>query len=90
LKEVLLSTGDSIIAEATSEDKIWGTGFEIGHEFEKVPSEWVKMGSFNIMGFALMQARDIIRQNDYKIEQSVDQRETFTIKNANEIYDQFI
>ena len=37
-----------------------------------------------------MQARDIIRQNDYKIEQSVDQRENFTIRNAKEIYDQFI
>lgn len=57
---MLLSTGDFLIAESTSNDKIWGTGFDIGHEYEKVPSEWVKIGGLNIMGYALMTARDIL------------------------------
>ena len=42
LKQVLMSTGDKIIVEATENDKNWGSGFNIGHEFEKVPSEWAK------------------------------------------------
>jgi predicted NAD-dependent protein-ADP-ribosyltransferase YbiA (DUF1768 family) len=44
----LLNTGDKVIAEATDEDLIWGTGFNVGHEFEKVPSEWAKAGNTNI------------------------------------------
>ena len=42
LKQVLMSTGDKIIVEATENDKNWGSGFNIDHEFEKVPSEWAK------------------------------------------------
>ena len=60
----MLSTGDKVIAEATDEDMIWGTGFPIGHEFEKVPSEWAKAGNTNIAGYGLMKAREMIKDFD--------------------------
>ena len=55
-----MSTCDKIIVEACEDDKNWGTGLKIGHEFEKVPSEWVKNNGYNILGYALMKARDMI------------------------------
>jgi predicted NAD-dependent protein-ADP-ribosyltransferase YbiA (DUF1768 family) len=56
-----MSTGDKIIAEASNYDLNWGSGFNIGHEFEKVPSEWAKAGGHNLMGYALMKAREMIQ-----------------------------
>ena len=72
LKQVLLSTADKIIVESTDDDKNWGSGFNIGHEFEKVPSEWAKNEGYNLLGYALMKAREMIRdkeQEDAEMEQ---------------------
>lgn len=38
LKQILMSTGDKIIVEASEDDKNWGSGFKIGHWNEKIPS----------------------------------------------------
>jgi len=55
LEEFLLSTGDKILVEASMYDKIWGIGLR-AHECDV--SKW--RGS-NLLGFSLMEARDIIR-----------------------------
>ena len=39
---------------ATDKSSDWGCGFEIGHKFEKVPSQWAKHWGYNILGFSLM------------------------------------
>ena len=55
--DILKSTGETIIAETTDRDKIWGNGIKLGNIDQKDPSKW--KGS-NILGFALMQARENI------------------------------
>ena len=50
--------------ESTSNDNNWGSGFDIGHECEKVPSEWAKNEGYNILGYALMKARELIKEKD--------------------------
>eukprot|EP00747_Dinoflagellata_sp_TGD_P209355 gnl/TRDRNA2_/TRDRNA2_82755_c0_seq1.p1 gnl/TRDRNA2_/TRDRNA2_82755_c0~~gnl/TRDRNA2_/TRDRNA2_82755_c0_seq1.p1 ORF type:complete len:279 (+),score=72.18 gnl/TRDRNA2_/TRDRNA2_82755_c0_seq1:87-839(+) len=54
LAEVLLKTGDRLIAEATRNDKIWGIGIDVGDPRVNRPSEW--QGT-NVLGWALMEAR---------------------------------
>ena len=58
LQEILLSTGDRIIAEMTSEDSIWGTGVDIGSTEAADASKWL---GTNILGWALVEARAILR-----------------------------
>lgn len=54
-REVLLSTGSSIIAEATRNDKNWGIGIDMGKEDVQFPKLWK---GTNILGWALMEARN--------------------------------
>jgi len=58
LREVLLSTGDAILAEAAPYDAIWGIGLSGNDERVKDPSTWQGR---NILGYALMRARDHLR-----------------------------
>jgi ribA/ribD-fused uncharacterized protein len=55
LKDILLSTGQSILAEASTHDKIWGTGIAIGkpgcHECGKWPGK-------NLLGGLLVSLRE--------------------------------
>ncbi|MDR1322740.1 MAG: NADAR family protein [Gracilibacteraceae bacterium] len=62
MREYLLSTRNRILAEASPMDTIWGIG--LGKENEKAydPSAW---RGKNLLGFALMEVRDEIR-NVYK------------------------
>ena len=55
----LLSTGDAVIAETTSRDKNWGNGIDLS-DYEKAKSPWLWTGT-NILGWALMVARDRIK-----------------------------
>ena len=55
--ELLKSTGTTLIAETTKGDKIWGIGIKMGDLDQKDPTRW--KGS-NILGYALMQARENI------------------------------
>jgi ribA/ribD-fused uncharacterized protein len=59
LKDFLLSTGDKIIVEASPVDAIWGNGLPQDHHNAKNPEYW---RGKNMLGFALMQVRDILRQ----------------------------
>jgi len=57
-QKVLLSTGDKILAEAAPNDCIWGIGLSLRDARVKCPEEW---RGRNILGYALMRARDHIR-----------------------------
>jgi len=58
IRDVLLETGDRLIAEATRNDKNWGIGLDVGDARVQSPSKW--QGS-NILGWALMETRNALR-----------------------------
>lgn len=60
LAEVLLSTGERVIAEMTRNDRNWGTGIDIGRNAVCIPAHW--QGT-NILGWALMVARTNLRKD---------------------------
>jgi len=55
LKEYLLSTGTSVLVEASPHDRVWGIGLEEVHPDALDPHRW--QGE-NLLGFALMAARE--------------------------------
>ena len=60
LKEFILNTGDSILAEASPYDKLYGIGLRVENSNVRNPSSWQ---GINLLGFALMEVRDLIRSN---------------------------
>lgn len=60
LKAFLLATGDKVIVEAAPRDTIWAIGYGMKSEHIPYPTEW---RGENRLGFDLMEARDIIRNN---------------------------
>jgi predicted NAD-dependent protein-ADP-ribosyltransferase YbiA (DUF1768 family) len=59
LRDVLLSTGDKVLCEATAGDKTWVIGISIKMpKVYEVPARW--KGS-NVLGWALMEVRSILR-----------------------------
>jgi len=58
LRELLLSTGDKILAEAAPNDCIWGIGLPRSDPRVNDPEQWCGR---NILGKALMRARDHLR-----------------------------
>lgn len=58
LKELLLSTGNKIIVEASPYDRIWGIGLAPDHPDACTPDKW--QGE-NLLGQALMIVRDRLR-----------------------------
>eukprot|EP00927_Polykrikos_kofoidii_P073791 TRINITY_DN69816_c0_g1_i1.p1 TRINITY_DN69816_c0_g1~~TRINITY_DN69816_c0_g1_i1.p1 ORF type:complete len:507 (-),score=65.23 TRINITY_DN69816_c0_g1_i1:212-1669(-) len=58
LGEVLLGTGDVLLAEATHNDVNWGIGIDMWDERLRCPAKW---DGSNILGWALMEARDALR-----------------------------
>lgn len=57
LRDYLLSTGDSVLVEASPYDPIWGIGMKQGDAGIEDPSNWKGK---NLLGFALMEVRDIL------------------------------
>jgi ribA/ribD-fused uncharacterized protein len=55
LREFLVGTGRRVLVEASPVDRIWGIGLAVGSEFASVPQRW---RGLNLLGFALMEARD--------------------------------
>ena len=55
LKDFLLNTGDQIIVEASPVDKIWGVGMSQDNPAISDPYSWKGL---NLLGFALMEVRD--------------------------------
>ena len=58
LREFLLATGEAILVEASPTDTVWGIGLAAESPDARVPSRW---RGFNLLGFALMRAREILR-----------------------------
>ncbi|AYB30386.1 NADAR family protein [Chryseolinea soli] len=63
LKEYLLSTADRIIVEASPTDSIWGIGLGQDAKLIEDPHTWK---GENLLGFAIMAARDFLRDESLK------------------------
>lgn len=59
LKKFLLQTGERVLVEASPLDNIWGIGLSRDHQHAANPSFWKGQ---NLLGFALMEARDVLRE----------------------------
>ena len=59
LKAFLLNTGTKILVEASPYDKIWGIGLSANEENIENPLTWK---GENLLGFALMEVRDLLNQ----------------------------
>jgi ribA/ribD-fused uncharacterized protein len=60
LKSFLLSTKEKVLVEASPRDRIWGIGMGKNNPDALVPERW---RGENLLGFALMAARDVIRES---------------------------
>lgn len=58
LKTFLLNTQDRVLVEASPLDPIWGIGLAASDPKAQDPKQWEGL---NLLGFALMAARDILR-----------------------------
>lgn len=57
IRDILLGTGDKILVEAALNDKIWGIGLNSRNLNASDPRKWP---GENLLGFALMQVRDML------------------------------
>ena len=57
--EILQSTNDKILVEASPYDKIWGVGLDKNNEKIYDPNYW---RGENLLGFALMEVRDVLKK----------------------------
>jgi ribA/ribD-fused uncharacterized protein len=60
LRAFLLGTGDRVLVEASPLDRVWGIGLAADDERADKPDQWKGL---NLLGFALMDARDILRKD---------------------------
>jgi len=58
LRSFLIDTNDKILVEASPVDKIWGIGLDAENKNAKNPKRWEGL---NLLGFALMEVRDLLR-----------------------------
>lgn len=61
LKNYLLSTNKRILVEASPVDAIWGIGLAKDNKLAENPLKW---RGLNLLGFALMEVRDILTENE--------------------------
>ncbi|MCL4163971.1 UNVERIFIED_CONTAM: hypothetical protein GTU68_044394 [Idotea baltica] len=57
LKAFLLTTKNRVLVEASPRDTIWGIGLSAKNERASVPPKW---RGKNLLGFALMEVRDLL------------------------------
>lgn len=62
LRSFLMSTGENVIVEASPVDNIWGIGLTQDDKRARHPDLW--QGP-NLLGFAIMEARDLLRAENY-------------------------
>ncbi|MBO6514987.1 MAG: NADAR family protein [Bacteroidia bacterium] len=58
LRDYLLSTGERVLVEASPVDSIWGIGLTRDSEDAQYVNRW---RGLNLLGFALMEVRDLLR-----------------------------
>ncbi|MFI9390328.1 NADAR family protein [Streptomyces bauhiniae] len=58
LREFLLGTGERVLVEASPVDRVWGIGLGVQDEAAWDPARWEGP---NLLGFALMEARERLR-----------------------------
>jgi hypothetical protein len=58
LRDWLTGTGRRVLVEASPTDRVWGIGLTASDERAADPARW---RGLNLLGFALMQARDQLR-----------------------------
>ncbi len=58
LREWLVGTGSRVLVEASPTDRVWGIGLAASDERASDPRRW---RGLNLLGFALMQAREQLR-----------------------------
>ncbi|MER5256846.1 MULTISPECIES: NADAR family protein [unclassified Streptomyces] len=58
LRSFLVGTGERVLVEASPVDRIWGIGLAADDEAAQDPERW---RGLNLLGFALMEARDRLR-----------------------------
>ncbi|MGN0586117.1 MAG: NADAR family protein [Oscillospiraceae bacterium] len=61
LRDMLLATGDNILAECAVQDRIWGIGLSMKDERRFDIRQWTGQ---NLLGFALMCVRAELRNNN--------------------------
>lgn len=62
LKQYLLGTADRVIVEASPVDPVWGIGMAEDHKDICNVEKW---RGENLLGFALMEARDYLRKDNF-------------------------
>jgi ribA/ribD-fused uncharacterized protein len=60
LRAFLVETGDRVLVEASPYDRIWGIGMSATAPEVEDPSQW---NGLNLLGFALMEVRELLKQN---------------------------
>ena len=60
LRQKLLATDNAVLVECAGSDKIWACGVRLNDDRRKDASNW---SGQNILGFALMEVREMIRTN---------------------------
>ena len=63
LKKFLIGTGSKILVEASPKDNIWGIGLEESSPDATEPHKWL---GENLLGFTLMEVRDILLETQSK------------------------
>ncbi|MEU1852119.1 NADAR family protein [Streptomyces sp. NPDC019990] len=58
LRQFLLNTGDRVLVEASPVDRVWGIGLAADDDAASDPERW---RGPNLLGFALMEARERLR-----------------------------
>ena len=58
LRDFLLATNDAVLVEASPRDRIWGIGMGASNPDARDPRKW---RGENLLGFALMEARERLR-----------------------------
>ena len=61
LKQFLIETGSKILVEASPKDRIWGIGLDEKNPDARNPLKWKGL---NLLGFSLMEVRDIINNKN--------------------------
>ncbi|MFE1773818.1 NADAR family protein [Streptomyces sp. NPDC059008] len=72
LREFLLGTNSRVLVEASPLDRIWGIGLAADDERAMDPARW---RGLNLLGFALMEARQRLREADGRRLREADGRQ---------------